>query len=472
MIDHCNRWLLGFAAAYLALLPTNTATFPRSVAYVGAIVFALCMLFWVRRTQGEEIPPPGWLVGIPLVAWAGWSLASLLWSVHPAYSRTQLEGEIGDTLVVMFVFYVAPRDAKGFRTLAAVALASFAVLAVLAIGTQLLTGDWDAARWHHGVGPWATWTVIVAPLLFALLAPRPAGFANGGRSVAIGLVLVALLVVTDRMTDNRIVWVALAGTFGAASLAAALRWPRTLTHKPLRWVGPLVAMLLVLGVAFADAARERAATDYSPDTSVAASLERDPRLQLWDRISEKIEARPLTGYGFGRRILAAELAEEMHDPLLAHAHNAFASQWLQTGAIGMAAFAALLCALLIRYARFLVSRDDTLAFVGVVGLALITGFVIKNLTDDFVFRSNAKEFFALAAILLGYGSRRERTLRAGNAPTQADHRHPAAAGGNRLNAPDADRAGAAEPSPRDRSARPESARPARRPAERTRESSS
>jgi len=460
MIDHCNRWLLVFAAAYLALLPTNTATFPRSVAFAGAVFFALCMLFWASRTKAAEIPPPGWLVGLPLLAWSAWSLASLLWSVHPAYSQTQLEREIGDTLVVMFVFYVAARDAKGFRTLAAAALGSFAVLAILALATQLSTGDWDAGRWHHGVGPWSTWTVIVAPLLFALLAPPPAGFANGGRSVAIGLVLVALLVITDRMTDNRIVWVALAGTFGAASLAAAIRWPRTLTQKPLRWVGPLAAMLLVLGVAFADAARERAATNYPPDTSVAASLERDPRLLLWDRIIEKIEARPLIGYGFGRRVLATELAEEMHDPLLAHAHNAFASQWLQTGAIGMVAFAALLCALLVRYARFLGSRDDTLAFVGLLGLALVTGFVIKNLTDDFLFRSNAKEFFALAAVLLGYGARRERLLRAGEAP------------GGSSSARDADRATAAERSLRGRSAPPESARPARPRVASTPESSS
>jgi hypothetical protein len=38
--------------------------------------------------------------------------------------------------------------------------------------------------------------------------------------------------------------------------------------------------------------------------------------------------------------------------------------------------------------------------------------VIKNLTDDFMFRSNAKEFFALAAMLLGYGARGEQALRA------------------------------------------------------------
>jgi len=419
MIDHRNRWLLGFAAAYLALLPTNTATFPRSVAFVGAIVFALCVLYQGLRVRAVAVPAPGWLVGLPLAAWSLWSLASLAWSVHPAYSRTQLEREIGDTLVVMLVFYVAAHDAKIFRTLAAAALTSFAVLALLAVGMQLVEGDWDAGRWHHGVGPWSTWSVLVAPLLFALLAPPPAGFGNGQRSVAVGFVLVALLVVTDRMTDNRIVWVALAGSFGVASLAAAIRWPQTLVRTPLRWIGPLLAILVVLGVAFTDAARERAAATYPPDTSVTASLERDPRIVLWDRIVHKIEERPLTGYGFGRRILASELAQELNDPLLVHAHNAFASQWLQTGVVGMGAFVALLLALSIRYGRFLASRDDTLAFVGVVGIALVAGFVIKNLTDDFLFRSNAKEFFALAATLLGYGARRERILRAGEMTTQA-----------------------------------------------------
>jgi O-antigen ligase len=97
----------------------------------------------------------------------------------------------------------------------------------------------------------------------------------------------------------------------------------------------------------------------------------------------------------------------------------FASQWLQTGLVGMLAFTALIGALALRYLRFLRSRDDTLAFVGVAGLALIAGFVAKDLTDDFLFRSNAKELWAMTALLLGYGMRRERILAAGEVPTLA-----------------------------------------------------
>ena len=42
--------------------------------------------------------------------------------------------------------------------------------------------------------------------------------------------------------------------------------------------------------------------------------------------------------------------------------------------------------------------------------------MIKNLTDDFLFRSNAKEFWALSAMLLGYGMRRGTVLCLGAHP--------------------------------------------------------
>ena len=45
-----------------------------------------------------------------------------------------------------------------------------------------------------------------------------------------------------------------------------------------------------------------------------------------------------------------------------------------------------------------------------VGLAMLVGFLVKNLTDDFLIRSNAKEFWALCAMLLGYGARLERAI--------------------------------------------------------------
>jgi len=157
------------------------------------------------------------------------------------------------------------------------ALAGFACFALLAIGTELFTGTWDAGRWHNGVGPWSTWVVLIAPFIFALIAPPPAGFGGGKRMVVLGLALLALVIVTARMTDNRVVWLALATVFGTASIAAGVRWPQTLTRTPLRWIAPVAVMLVVLALAFADVLEERAETGATAG-SVTASIERDPRM--------------------------------------------------------------------------------------------------------------------------------------------------------------------------------------------------
>jgi O-antigen ligase len=445
MTDLINRWLLVFAAAYLFLLPTNAATFGVSLAFAGAGLCAVAAFVLAWRHQVTRIPLAGPAVLVPLAFWAAWAIASLAWSVHPAYSRGQLAREVMDSLLAMLVFYVAARDARSVRVLIAAALASFAFFALVAIADLVLTGTWDAGRWHHGVGAWSTWLVLIAPFLFALIAPPPAGFGGGRRPMLVGFLLLALMLVTARMTENRAVWIALATVFATASLVAALRWPQTFVRTPLRWVAPLAVLLLVLGLAFADVLEERAQIAAHGD--VAASIERDPRLVLWERIAERLSSRPFTGYGFGRRILADELTHETGNPLLAHAHNVFASQWLQTGLVGLLAFIAFLAALGARYARFVRSRDDTLAFIGVLGLALLAGFVAKDVTDDFLFRSNAKELWALTAFLLGYGVRRERILALGDVPTLAGQRRPRV-GVDRVSAGTVGGAAPRPPSPR------------------------
>ncbi len=404
MIERARPSLLVAAGAYLALLPTSGLTSVRSVAFGTAALFAVLLVVRSVRQADPPLPPPGRAVPAAIGAWATWSTASLAWSVHPAFTRSELRGEVAWALLTMLAFYVAAADAHGFRRLVAVALATFAVAALSALGLALTTGAWDPGLWHAGAGAYSTYVVLTAPLLLTLLAPRPAGFANGWRSRIAGLGLLALLLATARLTENRMVWIALAVVFATASALGALRWHATLARAPLRWLGPLVALLLVLCALFVDVARERAALHFPPHTSVRETLERDPRIALWDYTAARIAERPLTGHGFGKSILETELRAALHNPLLSHAHNVFMSQWLQTGAVGLAAFVAMLAALAWRYARFLRSPDDTLAFVGLIGISMLAGFVVKNLTDDFFIRSSAKEFWALSAMLLAYGA--------------------------------------------------------------------
>ena len=82
-----------------------------------------------------------------------------------------------------------------------------------------------------------------------------------------------------------------------------------------------------------------------------------------------------------------------------HAHNLFVSQWLQTGAVGVATLVALLAALAWRYGAS-PRADGTLAAIGLAGIMMLATFVVKNLTDDFMIRPTSKEFWAINAIFL------------------------------------------------------------------------
>ena len=403
------RWLAVFTAVYLFLLPTNHGTYLRSVAFGGSLFFAACALGWSWYERGRRpatrIPPPPWSITVTAGAWFAWSAASYFWSVKPHYTVGQLGREVAENFLIIVAFFIASCDVVTFRRYAATALASFVVMAVLAIGYALSPEGWDPALKHNGVGPYSTFVVLTAPLLLTLIAPAPIGLQRRNVALALGAALLVLLVASARLTDNRMVWIALAVVFATAAIASAARWPQSFMRSPWRWLAPVAALLLILGFAFADAARERAASVYPPNTSVEATIKADPRLRLWQQLSERIGDRVWQGYGFGRRIQAEEIASEMADQQMTHAHNMFASQWLQTGAVGLALFAAMLCAIAATFVRYVRARDDVLAFVGVVGLSLLAGFVVKNLTDDFLFRSNAKEFWAMLAILVGLGTR-------------------------------------------------------------------
>ena len=416
MIDLCNRSLLAAAAVYLALLPTNAATFGRSVFFGVASILALTLISAGLTGRGERIPSPGIAILATLSAWCAWDLASIAWSVHPGYTGGELRREIAWGLLVMASFYVAARDTRAWQTLVGAALASFALLAALAVGLATSIGGWDPGHWHAGVGAFSTYLVLVAPLLVTLLAPAPAGFGERKSSTLLAVVLLALMLGTARLSDNRMVWVALAAVFATASALAAYRWRAALGRAPMRWLAPLLALLVVLGVLFTETVLDKARAHFPPQTTLAQAFADDPRLLLWDRTVDLIGDRPWMGYGFGKSILDSELRSETHDPMLSHAHNLFVSQWLQTGAIGFAAFVALLGALLWRYIGFFRASDDTVALLGVIGIALLAGFVVKNLTDDFLIRSNSKEFWAINAALLGLGVRRERAYGTGVSP--------------------------------------------------------
>ena len=395
MIDRCRSALLVAAAAYLALLPSNALSFWRSLAFATGAISAIALLVAYSRDRGLVLPSPGRAVLLTLAAWASWAVASLAWSIDPAFTASELKSDVLWGVLTLLMFYVAATQARGWQVMVAAVLAGVAFWPALALGLSLSSAGWNARLAHMGVVAYSTYLVTVAPMLLVLLWPAPIGFASGWRSVAVALLLFALVLVTARLSDNRIVWIALAAS--VVVLVAALR--PALSAGRIAIAGG--AVILLFALLFADAASDRAATRFGPQASVVDTFAADPRLSIWKHATTHIAQRPWQGYGYGRLIMKEELRDDTGNYLLTHAHNTFVSQWLQTGGIGVALLIAMLVALGTRYFSYLRTGEPDLVRFGALGLAVLVGFVVKNLTDDFFFRANLKVFFAVHAILLG-----------------------------------------------------------------------
>jgi O-antigen ligase len=126
------------------------------------------------------------------------------------------------------------------------------------------------------------------------------------------------------------------------------------------------------------------------------------RPKIWAAGWQQWRKAPWLGHGFGREIAADSLRPLTPPggghPEVLHAHNLFLNVALQLGGVGLAVFMAIL-ALAVR--EFVASlRDPATAPAGILGLAVLAGFVVKNLTDDFMHRHNALVFWAVVAALL------------------------------------------------------------------------
>ena len=170
----------------------------------------------------------------------------------------------------------------------------------------------------------------------------------------------------------------------------------------------MVAAVAIL-VAFAASLAERFERNLLHDTGVPPGIEHDLRPRIWSVAWERFAEAPWLGHGFGRETLAPAFIpltpKVANHPQIRHAHDMFIDMALEVGVVGLAAFVALLFALVRRYRAML--GDPVCAPLGMLGLALVAGFVVKNLTDDFLHRHNALVFWALNAMLLGlaHGSR-------------------------------------------------------------------
>lgn len=392
-----GRILLGATCALLFLAAASGSAGLRGAM----LVIASAALLWGRgaRLAGDllELPRTVW---IPCVAWGGLAALSVSWSVSPRFSLAELRAEVGYGLLTFAISFVAALTLRRWRAWWIAIVAGTATVFAVQLAQDVLALKLSRHPMDGGPGPWSTHLVLVAPLLLALAWPRPWGFERGvlARVVALVLVLVAAA-----ETANRIVWAAF-----AVQLAVALVATRALSHaQPAhlassRRLVVIAALAVVLG--FGAAVLERNQRHFRADPSLTASIDGDLRPRLWSVAWEELGKAPWLGHGFGReileeRFLAKTPAPSTGHPPMRHSHNAFVDVALQLGLVGLAAFLAIWVGLAREHLRAL--REPALAPLGVIGLTMLAGYAVKNLTDDFFYRHNGLVFWALNGLLLG-----------------------------------------------------------------------
>jgi O-antigen ligase len=253
-----------------------------------------------------------------------------------------------------------------------------------------------------GPGPFSTHLVIVAPLLVIALWPAPAGMGQGARRA---LLLVVLLGLAGIAADSRILWPALIASALAAFLAFAAQLPDG--HPSRKAAGRALAAALVFLPVLMLASVEYKLRLYPGASSGVESIGLDERPLIWKTAVRAVEARPWIGHGYGREIIGAELRAELakagQNAPYNHGHNVFIDMAIEMGAVGVAAFVLLFASLAIALARARGREGGSM--ITVAGLALVAGYLVKNLTDDFFFRPNSLVFWAVAGMLLGLAAR-------------------------------------------------------------------
>ncbi len=381
------------ACVFLAVLPFSSSVALRNVAMALAGIAGITWL--VKRSGDWRCAFPAARILLPIACWTSWCLLSLAWSVDPSYSLTELRPGLLPTLGAFLLFYGLTLDFADLDRWAWSLAAGLAVLALAAIAQHLLLGRWDPTRWHVDGGYYATHVVLAAPMLVWLWL-RQAARAAWVRPALLATALATMI--ATYWADNRIVWIALAVMTIAAAAMSARGGGAAARRRAV--VVTLVTVAFAAGL-FALAHQQRNEILHSRGGE-GAQLVTDPRLAIWPFALERIAEKPLIGHGYGRGILRDTMrtaGAAPDNPLHWHAHDLFLNVALQVGLVGLALFLWMWGAMA-RELVGLMRAAPPRRWLAILGFALLAGYTVKNVTDDFHVRHIALLAYSLAGALI------------------------------------------------------------------------
>lgn len=396
----------GLMALYLWFLPVGHTIAVRNLAFFSLIFLTL----WSAWRYRLRLRLPLALAWLPYVAVA---LLSLTYAIDPVFSLGQIKSEIGYGMLALMLAASWVQNIASLGRLIVVVIAGDAFLVGVALfKAALMIPFWepfplassqpersiplDLYGVYNGVGNFSTYLVTVMPLIaaHALLLPREWRVERNALFVLLACNVLALY-----FTGNRMGLIALA----AEMVFAAGFWvARQKRAVGLKWIMAAVAVLAAVEGLVAKVLLVRSVID-------------DSRLAIWSYAIDDILARPWTGGGFGRTVMAALNPGFHREYGYEHAHNMVLNKGVQMGWPGIVAFLFLLgMTLRALWPRKRLKDDRRLWGYALAATTLSVGVFLKNMTDDFFVEHNALLYWALVGAVLGAlaGDRERRQAQA------------------------------------------------------------
>ncbi|MEW6689102.1 MAG: O-antigen ligase family protein [Pseudomonadota bacterium] len=391
------------AALFLAAtLFSHTVALRLILLFAGiALVAAAALRARLGGAQRDIVFAPPLL--LPFALWAAWAALSLAWTIDPGITRKELQNEIGYAFLAYWLCFVGAQAAGSARLVLGVAALGAAGLGALAVVSMQLGLPGKLGSLFGGSGAFVSALLILFPCTLAA-----AWYAMGKQRhrpmIGVAAALLPLYALAGYLTQNRIVWVALAAQIALFAVLLMLRAPSR--PSPDRRSKAFVVSLAAAAVT--GAAMMAIKVQGERFGSGPGEMGRDGRIALWQTVLGRIAERPLTGSGFGRGMARHELRSELGNPTLWHSHNQFLDTALQLGWPGLALLALLLGWTAWLGWRLARSASDVAFACGFALLAVLAGMVIRNLTDVLWVRHGALLYWGTVGVLLAWGMRATR----------------------------------------------------------------
>ncbi len=395
---------MGRSSSYLGYQYIPPVVFLLSLPFAHTVALRLTSLFLfmliaIKYFFSEKRKKPYCIE--TLAIWLLLALFSLYNSVDFYYSLGEIKTEVIYGLVCFLSFYFFTKTEDVLRIFVYTVFISVLAASVWAIFSHINQGGWVRDATFGGVGGLSTVIITTLPtILFAgfVLVKQHAEIPYRMIIAILFTSLMASIIWAGYWTKNIMFWPAL--TVQLTILLLLLPIPR---KKVILIVTiPILVLSLIYGMYLVGSQKGRMA-DFSV-TSIARMLSKDPRTPVWRNVIEKISESPLQGKGFGRATLGKAYPNISNNPVFWHSHNIFLDAGIQMGIPGILALISIFVCLGWFFYRLRRFGDNELQIISAVGIAIIVGVVMKNLSDSFFNRHWALLFWAQMGMLMGYAS--------------------------------------------------------------------